>query len=76
MFDEKRKLSDRRISNLGPAFARRERRTEDNRRQTLIAEISFHEWAAHFVKFLRQKAPGTDARGAANAASATRRPAG
>ena len=61
MFDEKRKRSDRRISNQGPSFARRERRTADDRRQTQIAEISFHEWAAHFVKFLRRKAPGNEA---------------
>jgi hypothetical protein len=66
MFDEKRKLSDRRISNQGPPFARRERRTEDNRRQTLIAEISFHEWAAHFVKFLQRNPPANDARSAAH----------
>lgn len=51
LFDEKRKLTERRGSNDGPPAGCRERRNAENRRQTEIAEITLHEWARHFVKF-------------------------
>ena len=62
LFDEKRTLKERRIADEGVPAGRRERRLETERRQTRICEISFGEWASHFVEFrkrvtARQEAP-------------------
>lgn len=51
LFEEKRKLKDRRIADEGVPAGRRERRVEADRRQTKISEISFSEWASHLVEF-------------------------
>ena len=51
LFDEKRKLKDRRVADTGAPAGCRERRTEADRRQTKISEISFSEWASHLVEF-------------------------
>lgn len=51
LFDEKRKLAERRNGMAGPPMGCRERRVHEDRRQTKIAEISFREWTAHFLRF-------------------------
>jgi len=51
LFDEKRKLAERRVADMGPPAGGRERRTQEDRRQTKIAEISFHEWTSHLVRY-------------------------
>ena len=51
LFDEKRKQGDRRVNDQGPPAGCRERRSADERRQTEMAEISFHEWTRHFLKY-------------------------
>lgn len=48
---DKRSGRDRRIREIGPPQGRGERRRTVERRQTEIAEISFIEWAATFVKY-------------------------
>ncbi len=56
LFDEKRGSGDRRVSDEGPPAGCRERRSLGDRRQTVIAEISLHEWASHFIKFKENSA--------------------
>ena len=70
LFDEKRELADRRISDKGPPAGNRERRVETDRRQTKMTEITFHEWTSCFVKYQERAA----ARRATGAASARSRP--
>ena len=48
---EKRRGLDRRTTDFGPPRGHRERRAATERRQTAIEEISYFEWASHFVKF-------------------------
>lgn len=59
---EKRKGKDRRHpGNAPPSWEGVERRDCAERRQTSIAEISYFEWASHFVSFqdhLRRLATG------------------
>lgn len=74
LFDEKRGLRDRRIANEGVPAGRRERRMETERRQTRICEISFSEWASHFVEFRKRATARQETSTAENspdAASAT-----
>jgi len=54
LFDEKRKLNDRRNRNDGPPLGIKQRRGESERRQTEIAEIPFSEWASHLVVFRKR----------------------
>jgi hypothetical protein len=54
LFDEKRKLTDRRAKDDGPPSGYRERRHRLNRRQIEIAEITFHEWIRHFLGFRKR----------------------
>ena len=68
LFDEKRELADRRIGDKGPPTGNRERRVETDRRQTKMAEITFHEWTACFVKY-QERAAARRASGAASAQS-------
>lgn len=56
LFDEKRKLADRRAQDDGPPSGYRERRHKLNRRQIEIAEITFHEWIKHFLGFRKKAA--------------------
>ena len=51
LFDEKRKLNERRVADQGAPDGRRDRRGEEDRRQTWISEISFSEWASHLAAF-------------------------
>jgi hypothetical protein len=51
LFEEKRKSDDRRMRNDGPPPGCRERRSKRDRRQTVISEISFHEWTRYFLRF-------------------------
>jgi len=51
LFEEKRKMADRRIRDEGPPAGCRERRTTIDRRQTQIAEITLTEWTRHFQIF-------------------------
>ncbi len=51
LFDEKRKLNERRMADRGAPAGRRERRAAEDRRQTSISEIPFSEWASHLVEF-------------------------
>lgn len=51
LFDEKRKQSDRRTRDDGPPEGCRERRSANDRRQTVIAEITLQEWTRYFLKF-------------------------
>lgn len=51
LFDEKRKRGERRNGNQGPPTGCRERRVHEDRRQTKIAEISFHEWTSYFLRY-------------------------
>jgi hypothetical protein len=52
LFEEKRsKSNDRRVRNDGPPPGCRERRSKRDRRQTVISEISFHEWTRYFLRF-------------------------
>ncbi|MFB0934306.1 MAG: hypothetical protein QMB52_00915 [Propionivibrio sp.] len=60
LFEEKRKLKDRRVADTGAPAGCRERRVEADRRQTKISEISFSEWASHLVEF-RKHATARDA---------------
>jgi hypothetical protein len=46
-----------------------ERRSVTDRRQTNIEEISYFEWASHFVKFQSQQASGKPASMAENSHS-------
>lgn len=68
LFDEKRKLADRRISNEGPPPGIRERRTLADRRETEISEITLHEWTRHFLKYQERVVARTEPHRAANAA--------
>ena len=54
LFDEKRKPNERRVADQGAPAGRRERRAEEDRRQTSISEISFSEWASHLVEFRKR----------------------
>lgn len=51
LFNEKRNLTERRNRDNGPPSGCRERRVHEDRRQTKIAEITFHEWTAHFLRY-------------------------
>jgi hypothetical protein len=51
LFEEKRKSNDRRARDDGPPAGCRERRVKRDRRQTVISEISFHEWTRYFLRF-------------------------
>jgi hypothetical protein len=62
LFNEKRKPSDRRVRNDGPPPGCRERRSKRDRRQTVISEISFHEWTRYFLRFKNRAAVKTMAR--------------
>lgn len=68
LFDEKRKLKERRNGDQGPPRGCRERRADENRRQTSIAEISFHEWTWHFLRFRERARARAAAKAAAKAA--------
>lgn len=57
---EKRTGSDRRFTVGSPPASLRERRSDD-RRQTVITDISFFEWATHLANFCRQVA-GADSK--------------
>lgn len=48
---DKRDSRDRRNQDVGPPEICHERRKSPERRHALIAEISYFEWASHFVKF-------------------------
>lgn len=48
---EKRKGQERRRAETGEAWSGVERRNCPERRQTRIAEISYFEWASHYVRF-------------------------
>lgn len=48
---EKRAGRDRRSSNGQSAYTGPERRCMADRRQTRISEITYFEWASHFVRF-------------------------
>ncbi|MBS1142727.1 MAG: hypothetical protein H6R14_133 [Proteobacteria bacterium] len=50
VLNEKRAGSDRRLKVGVPPSGIGERRV-DQRRQTVIADISFFEWATHFASF-------------------------
>ena len=67
LFDEKRKLADRRISDEGPPSGIRERRTLADRRQTDISEITLHEWTRHFLKYQERIVSRSESHRAANA---------
>ena len=54
LFDEKRKLNERRVADQGAPDGRRDRRGEEDRRQTWISEISFSEWASHLAAFRKR----------------------
>lgn len=51
LVNEKRHGPERRFKGDGPPGACAERRGAMERRQTAIAEISFFEWASHFVRY-------------------------
>jgi hypothetical protein len=51
LFEEKRKSNDRRMRDDGPPSGCRERRVKRDRRQTVISEISFHEWTRYLLRF-------------------------
>jgi hypothetical protein len=51
LFEEKRKSNDRRVRDDGPPPGSRERRAKRDRRQTVISEISFHEWTRYLLRF-------------------------
>ena len=68
LFDEKRKLADRRIRDEGPPSGIRERRTLADRRQTDISEITLHEWTRHFLKYQERIVARGETHRAANAA--------
>jgi hypothetical protein len=51
LFEEKRKSNDRRMRDDGPPPGFRERRVKRDRRQTVISEISFHEWTRYLLRF-------------------------
>ncbi len=70
LFDEKRETADRRVSDVGPPAGCRERRVVSDRRQMKIAEISFHEWTSHFLKFQERGVGNTDIPSAANSPDA------
>jgi len=62
---DKRAGSERRLRESRPLRADVERRKLSERRQTSVSEISYFEWASHFVKFHGRmagtgKAPGTN----------------
>ncbi|MDR2111670.1 MAG: hypothetical protein LBQ62_00965 [Candidatus Accumulibacter sp.] len=65
LFDEKRKSTDRRVKDDGPPPGYRERRVKKDRRQTEIAEISFHDWTLYLLKFKKRAAAKAAARQAA-----------
>jgi hypothetical protein len=65
LFDEKRKMTDRRQRDDGPPPGCRERRSKKDRRQTSISEISFHEWTRHLLRFKKRVAVKAAARQAA-----------
>ena len=67
LFDEKRKLADRRIRDESPSSSIRERRTVADRRQTDISEITLHEWTRHFLKYQERIIARTEPHSAANA---------
>lgn len=48
---EKRAGSDRRLRQGRPLDGGAERRKVPERRATSVSEISYFEWASHFVKF-------------------------
>jgi hypothetical protein len=54
LFEEKRRSNDRRVRNDGPPPECRERRSKRDRRQTVISEISFHEWTRYFLRFKKR----------------------
>jgi hypothetical protein len=57
LFEEKRKLGDRRVRDDGPPPGCRERRVKKrDRRQTEISEISFHEWTRYFLRYKKHVA--------------------
>lgn len=68
LFDEKRKLADRRIRDEGPPPGTRERRTLADRRQTEIAEITLHEWTRYFLKYQQHIVAKSESPRAANSA--------
>ncbi|MDP3540113.1 MAG: hypothetical protein Q8S26_15575 [Azonexus sp.] len=51
LVDEKRNGPERRFKIDGPPSTGAERRGAMERRQTAMAEISFFEWASHFVSY-------------------------
>ena len=70
LFEEKRKQPDRRIRNEGPPAGCRERRVQEDRRQTDIAEITLHEWTRQFLKYQQHAVTKAHAGHSANAANA------
>jgi hypothetical protein len=61
LFKEKRKSSDRRVRDDGPPPGCRERRVKKrDRRQTVISEISFHEWTRYFLRYKKHAAVKTE----------------
>ena len=71
LFDEKRKLSDRRIRDENPSSSIRERRTVADRRQTDISEITLHEWTRHFLKYQERIVARSEPHRAANTEEVT-----
>jgi len=49
--NERRRGQDRRQRDVGPPRNTGERRQNPDRRQLEIAEVSFFQWASHFVKY-------------------------
>jgi len=49
--NERRKGQDRRQKDIGPPRNMPERRLAVDRRQVEITEVSFFQWASHFVKY-------------------------
>jgi hypothetical protein len=62
LFEEKRRMTDRRQRDDGPPLGSRERRGKRDRRQTAIYEISFHEWTRHFLRFKKRAMAKAEAR--------------
>lgn len=62
LFEEKRKMSDRRQRDDGPPLGCRERRGKRDRRQTAISEISFQEWTRYLLRFKKRAMEKAEAR--------------
>jgi hypothetical protein len=67
LFDEKRALTDRRVSNDGPPLGSRERRVAHDRRQMNMAEIPFNEWAIELMKYQKRSVTHSNSKYAVNA---------